>query len=110
MKVKPAVPPRSATTKLRGRLDKSHSTPAYDLSEEPETCDSPISLSQTLKPDMGKESDNDLLCDSSKNQTVAEAVNPVMVPKLNKLKEEVRIVEVSYQIIRHLSSNLKEII
>ncbi|XP_050502012.1 uncharacterized protein LOC114337798 isoform X1 [Diabrotica virgifera virgifera] len=35
-KVKPAVPPRSATTKLRGKLDKSHSTPAYDLSEEPE--------------------------------------------------------------------------
>lgn len=34
-KFKPAVPPRSATTKLRGRLDKSHSTPAYDLSEEP---------------------------------------------------------------------------
>lgn len=28
---KPVVPPRSATTKLRGRLDKSHSTPAYDL-------------------------------------------------------------------------------
>lgn len=35
VKIKPAVPPRSSTTKLRGRLDKSHSTPAYDLSEEP---------------------------------------------------------------------------
>ncbi|KAJ8946682.1 hypothetical protein NQ318_019997 [Aromia moschata] len=33
-KVKPVVPPRSATTKLRGRLDKSHSTPAYDLTED----------------------------------------------------------------------------
>ncbi|KAJ8920841.1 hypothetical protein NQ315_015633 [Exocentrus adspersus] len=33
-KTKPAVPPRSATTKLRGRLDKSHSTPAYDLTED----------------------------------------------------------------------------
>ncbi|CAG9825672.1 unnamed protein product [Phaedon cochleariae] len=33
-KIRPAVPPRSATTKLRGRLDKSHSTPAYDLSED----------------------------------------------------------------------------
>lgn len=31
---KPAVPARSATTKLRGRLDKSHSTPAYDLTPE----------------------------------------------------------------------------
>lgn len=31
---KPAVPPRSATTKLRGRLDKSHSTPAYDLGDD----------------------------------------------------------------------------
>lgn len=31
---KPAVPARSANTKLRGRLDKSHSTPAYDLSPE----------------------------------------------------------------------------
>ncbi|EFA03078.1 uncharacterized protein cnk [Tribolium castaneum] len=28
---KPVVPPRSVTTKVRGRLDKSHSTPAYDL-------------------------------------------------------------------------------
>lgn len=28
---KPVVPPRNVTTKLRGRLDKSHSTPAYDL-------------------------------------------------------------------------------
>jgi hypothetical protein len=28
---KPVVPPRSVTTKIRGRLDKSHSTPAYDL-------------------------------------------------------------------------------
>lgn len=28
---KPMVPPRNVTTKLRGRLDKSHSTPAYDL-------------------------------------------------------------------------------
>lgn len=35
---KPAVPARSATTKLRGRLDKSHSTPAYDLTPE----DSPV--------------------------------------------------------------------
>ncbi|XP_023021826.2 connector enhancer of ksr [Leptinotarsa decemlineata] len=34
-RVKPVVPPRSATTKLRGKLDKSHSTPAYDLTEEP---------------------------------------------------------------------------
>ncbi|KAH1014052.1 hypothetical protein HUJ04_002948 [Dendroctonus ponderosae] len=31
---KPLVPPRSLTTKLRGRLDKSHSTPAYDLTED----------------------------------------------------------------------------
>ncbi|XP_030757518.1 LOW QUALITY PROTEIN: uncharacterized protein LOC115883312 [Sitophilus oryzae] len=31
---KPLVPPRSSTTKLRGRLDKSHSTPAYDLTDE----------------------------------------------------------------------------
>lgn len=31
---KPQVPPRAVTTKLRGRLDKSHSTPAYDLGEE----------------------------------------------------------------------------
>lgn len=31
---KPQVPPRSATTKIRGRLDKSHSTPAYDLTGE----------------------------------------------------------------------------
>ncbi|KAL3281327.1 hypothetical protein HHI36_004538 [Cryptolaemus montrouzieri] len=36
---KPVVPPRSittviTTTKLRGRLDKSHSTPAYDLTDE----------------------------------------------------------------------------
>ncbi|XP_076269271.1 connector enhancer of ksr isoform X2 [Rhynchophorus ferrugineus] len=38
---KPLVPPRSATTKLRGRLDKSHSTPAYDLTEEDPTQDSP---------------------------------------------------------------------
>jgi hypothetical protein len=28
---KPVVPPRSVTTKIRGKLDKSHSTPAYDL-------------------------------------------------------------------------------
>ncbi|XP_049822493.1 uncharacterized protein LOC109594029 isoform X2 [Aethina tumida] len=38
-KPKPAVPPRSATTKLRGKLDKSHSTPAYDLTEEDATTD-----------------------------------------------------------------------
>ncbi|RZC38913.1 uncharacterized protein BDFB_001973 [Asbolus verrucosus] len=31
---KPVVPPRSITTKVRGRLDKSHSTPAYDLTGE----------------------------------------------------------------------------
>lgn len=31
---KPAVPARSLNTKLRGRLDKSHSTPAYDLTPE----------------------------------------------------------------------------
>lgn len=31
---KPAVPARSSNTKLRGRLDKSHSTPAYDLTPE----------------------------------------------------------------------------
>ncbi|XP_060516788.1 uncharacterized protein LOC132696152 [Cylas formicarius] len=34
---RPAVPPRSATTKLRGKLDKSHSTPAYDLTDEEPT-------------------------------------------------------------------------
>lgn len=32
---KPAVPPRSFTTRItRGRLDKSHSTPAYDTTQE----------------------------------------------------------------------------
>lgn len=42
---RPVVPPRSittviTTTKLRGRLDKSHSTPAYDISEEIQpTCE-----------------------------------------------------------------------
>lgn len=33
---KPAVPARNPNTKLRGRLDKSHSTPAYDLTPEDE--------------------------------------------------------------------------
>lgn len=33
---KPAVPTRNPNTKLRGRLDKSHSTPAYDLTPEDE--------------------------------------------------------------------------
>lgn len=31
---KPIVPPRNLNNKMRGRLDKSHSTPAYDLGEE----------------------------------------------------------------------------
>ena len=31
---RPVVPPRSISTKIRGRLDKSHSTPAYDLTGE----------------------------------------------------------------------------
>lgn len=34
---KPAVPARNPNTKLRGRLDKSHSTPAYDLTPEQES-------------------------------------------------------------------------
>lgn len=37
MSRKPAVPPRNFTTKItRGRLDKSHSTPAYDTTQETE--------------------------------------------------------------------------
>lgn len=31
---KPIVPPRNLSNKIRGKLDKSHSTPAYDLGEE----------------------------------------------------------------------------
>ncbi|XP_056638089.1 uncharacterized protein LOC130446068 isoform X1 [Diorhabda sublineata] len=55
-KVKPAVPPRSATTKLRGKLDKSHSTPAYDLSEEPEKFEhTPILLPKEITTDIVRE-------------------------------------------------------
>ncbi|KAJ8952101.1 hypothetical protein NQ314_007594 [Rhamnusium bicolor] len=51
-KVKPLVPPRSATTKLRGRLDKSHSTPAYDLTEDDnEKIDSLPVLEKTKPPE-----------------------------------------------------------
>lgn len=39
---KPAVPPRNFTTKItRGRLDKSHSTPAYDTTQQDEKIEFP---------------------------------------------------------------------
>lgn len=49
-KVKPVVPPRSATTKLRGRLDKSHSTPAYDLTEEDGDKIETLPILEKIKP------------------------------------------------------------
>ncbi|XP_018336617.1 uncharacterized protein LOC108745062 isoform X2 [Agrilus planipennis] len=40
---KPAVPPRNISNKVRGTLNKSHSTPAYDLTEEsPQTTKSVV--------------------------------------------------------------------
>lgn len=80
-KTKPAVPPRSATTKLRGRLDKSHSTPAYDLTEEPLEV-FPIMETKPIQP-----------LDDSLNELgipVVEAINP-RLPDLVQIKHEVSV-------------------
>ncbi|CAH1971610.1 unnamed protein product [Acanthoscelides obtectus] len=67
-KVKPAVPPRSATTKLRGRLDKSHSTPAYDLSEDlpekPETLLKSVAERKLESPNDSRSAQKDALNES----------------------------------------------
>ncbi|XP_045470038.1 uncharacterized protein LOC123677516 isoform X2 [Harmonia axyridis] len=73
---KPVVPPRSittviTTTKLRGRLDKSHSTPAYDISEEIKP------VCEVLKEDVGK---NEKLTieNEDKNTTIKKEIETVV--------------------------------
>lgn len=83
LKIKPAVPPRSATTKLRGRLDKSHSTPAYDLSEEPlEALEIDTKSIQTL--------------DNSLNEIgipIMETINPILPDLVQVLPEPPAVLE-----------------
>ncbi|KAK9870665.1 hypothetical protein WA026_008227 [Henosepilachna vigintioctopunctata] len=81
---KPQVPPRNistviTTTKLRGKLDKSHSTPAYDLSEE---------IMQPSIENLNKCMDNcdiEILDNTKNNVTINENIESIV--QNMKLKE-----------------------
>ncbi|XP_044750427.1 uncharacterized protein LOC123310821 isoform X2 [Coccinella septempunctata] len=94
---KPVVPPRSittviTTTKLRGRLDKSHSTPAYDTSEEIKPCEG---LQKSAEKREKIISDNE-----EKNITIRKEIETVVEAVKLCESETIKEVEMTSEITR----------
>ncbi|KAG5898199.1 hypothetical protein JTB14_005579 [Gonioctena quinquepunctata] len=92
-KVKPAVPPRSATTKLRGKLDKSHSTPAYDLTEEPDDKPGTLPVIPLAEKPIELFLDPEIISQEL-NSSRVEATNIPVIQKIDGVKLEEPIVVV----------------
>lgn len=105
---KPAVPPRNFTTRItRGRLDKSHSTPAYDTSQE--NSDKPA-LEVSKAPEIlitgpeYHEISNKPIDNTTFGTKVIESTTPV-VETINTALQDFRNSSDGYQ---HIPDNLSE--